>query len=106
MYTSPDMQNQIINIIGDCIQQTILHQVQQAQFFTIIADEITDTSNKEQLSVVLRYVDDSNNIHEDLVTFIECDTGISGRALADKILQAYDMMVQEIWQVESMVWLL
>ena len=53
----------------------------------MIADEVTDSSNKEQLAIVLRYVDpDTHAIREDLVTFLECNDGMSGQALADKIL--------------------
>ena len=87
VYTSPDIQNQIINVLGDYIEQKIFSKVQRAQFFTIIADEVTDCSNKEQLSLVLRFVDrESNQIRADLVTFVECDTGVTGRNLADKML--------------------
>ena len=51
---------------------------------SVVADEVTDISNKEQLSFVARYVyHDSLLVREDLVAFIECDTGISGRAIAD-----------------------
>ena len=58
-----------------------------AQFFTLIADEVTDCSNKEQLSLVLRYVDrESSQIREDLVSFVECDTGVSGKGIANKLL--------------------
>ena len=53
----------------------------------MIADEVTDCANKEQLSVVLRYLNpDDSSIREDLVTFLECDSGITGQALANKIL--------------------
>ena len=81
------MQNQIIDILGDYVQQKILSKVQMAQFFTLIADEVTDCSNKEQLSLVLRYVDrESSQIREDLVSFVECDTGVSGKDIANKML--------------------
>lgn len=53
-YTSPDIQNQVINILGDYVRQKILSKVRAARFFTVIADEVTDCSNKEQLSLVLR----------------------------------------------------
>ena len=43
---------------------------------------------KEQLPLVLRYVDKANEFQERFVDFILCDTGLSGRALADKILEA------------------
>lgn len=39
----------------------------------------------KQLPLVLRYVDQANEIH---VYFILCDTGITGSALAEKILEA------------------
>ena len=87
LYTSPDIQNQIIDILGDHIREKILHRVRQAHVFTVIADEVSDCANKEQLSLVLRYVNPEDScIREDFVTFIECDSGITGQALADKIL--------------------
>ena len=58
----------------------------------MIADEVTDSSNKEQLGLVLRYVIvEDNCIREDLVSFIECDSGISGQALADKMIEFLKM---------------
>lgn len=86
-YTSPDIQNQIINILGDHIRETILRKVCSSLCYTLIADEATDCSNKEQHCIVLRYVEpESNLIEEDLVTFLECDSGVTGEALAVKML--------------------
>ena len=54
------------------------------KLFTVIAEEATDLSNKELLSLELRYVDrDTGLIREDLINFLECDATISGRYLAD-----------------------
>ena len=86
-YTSSVIQNQIIDVLADQIRNKIIVKVQAAKWFTVIADEVTDVSNKEQLSLVLRYVDpDALLVREDLVGFFECDTGISGHALALKII--------------------
>ena len=64
----------------------IIDKVKAAKWFTVIADEVTDVSNREQLSIVLQYVDSATlTVREDLVGFFECDTGISGRNLSDKI---------------------
>ena len=58
-----------------------------ASYYTIIADEVTDCSNKEQLAIVLRYVNAGDNIiHEDFLAFLECDSGITGSALSQKII--------------------
>ena len=47
---------------------------------------MTDCANKEQLSVVLRYVHpDTLHIHKDFIQFVECVTGNTGHALAEKI---------------------
>ena len=34
-------------------------------FFSIIADEATDVSNKEQMMVYIRWVDEDFSVHED-----------------------------------------
>ena len=88
-YTSSVIQNQIVDILADQIRHTILDKVKRAIWYTIISDEVTDVSNKEQLSLVLRYVD-PNTVHvrEDLVSFFECDEGVTGRCLANKIIRS------------------
>ena len=85
-YTSGQIQNELIDIIGRQIRQYIAFRVQQAKWFTVIADEVTDASNKEQLSLVVRFVDVISIICEDFVDFIECDEGITGEQLSVKIL--------------------
>lgn len=96
-YTSGNIQNQLINVIGDHIRDQIIHQVKQSPLFSVIADEVTDSSNREQLSLVLRYIDSNGHIQEDFVDFMECDEGITGQAIADKILsslQGYTLDLQ------------
>ena len=52
-----------------------------------MTDEATDCSNKEQLCIAIRYVEpETASIREDLITFLECDSGIAGKTLADKML--------------------
>ena len=63
LYTSKTIQNQLIDVIGKHIRSGILEKVKQARFFSVIADEVVDVSNKEQLSFCLRDVG-SDNVHE------------------------------------------
>lgn len=66
-----------------------MHKVREARFYSLITDEVTDSSNKEQLAIVLRYVHpDNHQIREDLVEFVECDSGVTGRAIAEKITES------------------
>ena len=55
-HTSKTIQNELINIIGSRIWAGILEEIKKAKFFPVIADEVTDTSNLEQLSICLQYV--------------------------------------------------
>ena len=59
IYTSKTIQNEMITICGNLLQNKILKEVREAQFFSVIADEATDVANDEQLSISVRYVDDS-----------------------------------------------
>ncbi|XP_066916669.1 52 kDa repressor of the inhibitor of the protein kinase-like [Clytia hemisphaerica] len=46
-----------------------------------------DASQKEQLSVVLRYVDNSFDIKEDFVGFVHLKDGLTGKALSNAIVK-------------------
>ena len=50
-YTSADIQNQLLAIIGEHIQGQILSKVTEAVCFTIVADEVTDVSITRNNSV-------------------------------------------------------
>ena len=77
-YISPDIQNQLISIYGDHICNAILRTVHSSLCFTLIADEVTDCSNKEQFCIVIRYVEAKTaSIRGDHVTFLECESGIT-----------------------------
>ncbi len=61
-YTSSVTQNEIINVICAHIQSLLVEKIRENQIFAILADEATDIHNKEQLPLVLRYVDGTRSI--------------------------------------------
>lgn len=61
-YTSKTICNQIIDVIGDSVTATLVKEVRNATYFSIMADEAWDVSNKEQLSLVARFVDSNGKI--------------------------------------------
>ncbi len=90
-YTSKTIQNQIIRVLAEQVTNHIIDKIKAAQWFTVIADEVTDVSNREQLSIVLRYVDNTTlMVREDLVGFFECDFGITGNDIATKITSSLE----------------
>ena len=83
-YRSPKIQNDLI-AMGKWIKQKLTQEIKAAKFFTVCADEGTDVANKEQLPLIIRFVDQSGMIREEFLESVLCDTGTSGQALADKI---------------------
>ena len=70
-YTSHEIQNEIVRIMATDILRNISDSVSDAKFFSILADECTDISNKEQLTICLRWIDKAMEPHEDFVGFYE-----------------------------------
>ena len=60
--------------------------MKENRFFSILADEASDCSNQEQLSLVIRFVDGSGEIGEEFLDFLHYDLGLSGKALSETVL--------------------
>lgn len=71
-YISKTTQNELIVCCGEAISQKICDRVKKSRLFTIIADETSDISLKEQLSICLRYFDvDCFEIKEVFLKFVD-----------------------------------
>jgi hypothetical protein len=55
-YTSPKIQNEIIQVLKNIIHNKIINEVKDAQYFTLIADGTRDITKQELMSIVLRYI--------------------------------------------------
>ncbi|XP_042426014.1 uncharacterized protein LOC122013864 [Zingiber officinale] len=55
-YTSPEIQREILKIIADIVRDKIRAEIGEAKF-CILVDEVIDESSKEQMAIILRYVD-------------------------------------------------
>ena len=63
-YTSPQIQNEMLDSLALGIFQDIASSIQTAEFFSIMADETADISNQEQLVICIRWVDEELVVHE------------------------------------------
>ena len=66
-YTHPEIQNECLQLMSLTILREISENIQNSVYYTIRADEVTDSSNKEQFVVCLRWVDHDLVTHEELV---------------------------------------
>ena len=90
-YRSKTTQNELINICGDYITDTLCEEIRQAKFYSISADEVADQANHEQLSLVLRFVDANNDIRTEFMGFLYCES-TTGEALANKIMDKLEQL--------------
>ncbi|XP_015377033.1 PREDICTED: zinc finger MYM-type protein 1-like [Diuraphis noxia] len=87
-YLSPLIQNEIISVCNKLILGHLVANVNKSKSFTILADETTDVSNKEQMTLCVCYVDlNANKIREDFLQIIEIQN-MSGKGLSDVILKS------------------
>lgn len=69
-YTSPEVQNELINISAKQIRSDIAQDALKAGIIAVMLDESKDVSRKEQLSLCIRYTSLPDcNVHEDFLTF-------------------------------------
>lgn len=87
-YLSPQIQNEIINICGDILIKKLVNKVNESKCFSVLADETTDVSISEQLTVCVRYLSGTGSnieINEDFLKFYEISS-LTGKNLASAIL--------------------
>ncbi|KAJ8762728.1 hypothetical protein K2173_012220 [Erythroxylum novogranatense] len=62
-YTSPQVQKEILHVLGIKVKNAIREEIGDGKF-CIIVDEARDESKKEQMSIVLRFVDKKGLVQE------------------------------------------
>lgn len=88
-YTSKTTQNELLLCIKEFMQEAIVNEVKDqifGHYYSIQCDEVRDSSNWEQLELVLRYTKDGKPV-EHVLEFISCED-ISGQALCTKIIES------------------
>ncbi|XP_029767240.1 glucose-6-phosphate exchanger SLC37A1-like [Terrapene carolina triunguis] len=89
-YLSPQIQNELIQLVASNIQEANIGQLKKAKYYSVILDCTPDVSHEEQMSVVLRFVEfngeDGVNIREAFVGFLNVhDT--TGEGLLEAFLE-------------------
>lgn len=90
IYTSPQIQNEIINAGCRVITSRLVESINASNAFSVLADETTDIANVEQFSLCIRYFyAKSGRVREDFLRFVPV-TDVTGEALAHTILSTLD----------------
>ena len=97
-YLSPDIQNELIHIIGkEIIQSGIVEEIKDAKFFSIMADEAT--THTEQCACCVTFVDKEGNIRQEFLEFLPL-IRTTGEHTAGAILKAIENLGSDISNVK------
>ncbi|GBN03600.1 Zinc finger MYM-type protein 1 [Araneus ventricosus] len=100
-YLGKNIQNDLINIMGQAVQQEIVSRIKAAKYFSVILDCTPDVSHQEQMSLIIRYVADGVNskapagIHEHYIQFIVVEIS-TGENLYNTLLQKLETLGLDI----------
>ena len=59
----------MITTVGAIIVNNLSQEIRDSKYFPIMSDEAADISNKENLSVVIRFPDSTKTVREEFVGF-------------------------------------
>ena len=90
-YTSPEMQNDFIKLIGNELIAKFVAEVNAASYFTLQLDSTPGKSHDEQVSMILRYVSTQGSVCERFFGFFECARQ-TGESLRDLVLESLSQL--------------
>ena len=72
-YYSHAIQNECLLLLSSHILRNVASRIRESGCFTIMADECSDVSNKEQLTICIRWVDQDLKDHKSLIGLFQVD---------------------------------
>ncbi|XP_062075933.1 uncharacterized protein LOC133780069 [Humulus lupulus] len=95
--TSPDIQKDIINAAAVETTNIIIKDIGDS-LFSILVDESRDISTKEQMAIVLRYVDKNGHVIERFIGIehVPNTTALSLKAAIDKLFSRYGLSISRL----------
>lgn len=86
-FTSPQVQNEILELMAKKVLSDVAAEISEAEYFSVIVDESTDASRQEQVSLCARFVDRNCEPQELFLGFYATDE-TSAQTLATIIIDS------------------
>nr|XP_023876407.1 zinc finger protein 862-like [Quercus suber] len=96
-YTSPTIQKEILHILASNVRNAIYEEIGDAKF-CILVDEAWDESKREQMTIILRFVDKEGFIKERffLVVHVRDTTALTLKNEICAVLSHYNLHIENI----------
>ena len=92
-YTSPEVQYELLKIISNKVQHAIVTRCNESNCFSLIVDESTDRSRRQQMSLNVRFVEKNNGlieVHEEFLGFYRAKSMTGEAILFNLIIETTD----------------
>lgn len=87
LYTSWNIQNEIIEISNDLILENLVKNINSSMYFSVLVDETTDISCIEQMTLCVRCIDSTFSIIEELfLQFVPLEN-VTGKGISMAIMK-------------------
>jgi len=86
-YTSHEIQDEMLKIMGRSVLNSILSLIHESTYVSIMVDETTDISNKEQLTLAMRRIDHNLDVYEEFLGMYQIDS-TTAESITSTILDA------------------
>ncbi|XP_050248602.1 uncharacterized protein LOC126695841 [Quercus robur] len=96
-YTSPTIQKEILHILANNVRNAIREEIGDAKF-CILVDEARDESKREQMAIILRFVDKEGFIKERFfyVVYVRDTTALTLKNEICAVLSRYNLHIENI----------
>ncbi|KAL6205049.1 hypothetical protein ACLB2K_022313 [Fragaria x ananassa] len=96
-YTSPKVQKEILSIFANRVRRKIREEVGDAKF-CLLVDEALDESSKEQMAIILRFVDSDGLVRERFfhVVSVSDTCAATLKSKIDSVLSEYNLQVENL----------
>lgn len=96
-YTSPEVQKEVLNIMANRIRQRIRSEIGDASF-CILVDEAQDESKREQMALILRFVNSNGILTERFfaIKSVSDTTSLTLKNTVSDILVHYNLQAQNM----------
>ncbi|XP_069748224.1 52 kDa repressor of the inhibitor of the protein kinase-like isoform X2 [Narcine bancroftii] len=83
VYCPKNLQKDLLDICEISIREEVLREVRDGNFFSIITDDVINIAGVDHVSLLIRFLDESDSLRQEFIGFVPCD--LDGEFLANRI---------------------
>lgn len=84
-YLSANIAKEFLHVLAEEVRTVIKSAIHRSKYYALIVDSTPDVSHVDQLTIVLRYVDEKGFVHERFLAFLS-NTGHKGQEMETAVI--------------------